>query len=45
MMVLSGLSETEEAEWFGWDGAYMEAPRYVMSVQVVVVVSTIKLLP
>ena len=44
-MVLSGLSETEEAEAFAWDLGNLEVPSHAIGVQVFVVVSTINFRP
>ena len=44
-MVLSGLSETEEAETFAWDLGNIEVPSHGRVVQVSVVVSTINFRP
>ena len=44
-MVLSGLSETEEAEAFAWDLGNREVRNHVLGVQFVVVVSTINFRP
>ena len=43
-MVLSGLSETEEAEAFAWNLGNLEVPIRIIAVQVVVV-STINFRP
>ena len=45
MMVLSGLSETEEAAFSAWDIGNCEVRSRVLVVQVVVVVSTINFRP
>ena len=45
LIVLSGLSETEEAEAFAWDLGNLEARSRESAVQVSVVVSTINFRP
>ena len=44
-MVLSGMSETEEAEAFAWDLGNLEVRSHTRAVQVVVLVSTVNFRP